>query len=418
MIGYKNAETGVNLLSNNPGLSDEVNLNNSVQNLEYNLISVIKNITSAKIDHIAFVEGHGELDEYQVEDISRAMSNYYQIDRGRVDGQLGVLDNFKAVIIAQPQKPFGEADKLVLDQYLMKGGKILFFIDPVNASIDSLESGSALAFIKDLNLDDLLFHYGFRINPQLVKDMQSGYLVINTARIGEPDKLEPVKWYYNPIISGRQEHPITKNLNMIKTEFVSWIDTVETESKIKRTPLLWTSDATSLVNVPAYISLGEVALQPNKNEYNAGKKTIAMLAEGEFHSFFKDRMINEIIGYDADVKLVGENSKILVVADGNIIENDVKHTPNGTMIGKLGYDRNTKQTFGNKDFILNAVNYMTDEDGIINLRSREYKLRLLDNQKIKNNHNQIMVINIGLPIFIVFLIGITVGFIRKRKYSK
>lgn len=418
IVSYKNVETSINLLSNNPGLPAEVNLNNSVQGLEYSFISIIKNITSTKVEKIVFLEGQGELNEYEVGDITKSLANYYQVDRGALHGRPGVLDDYKAVVIAKPTKPFNEKDKFALDQYLMQGGKILYFIDAVNVNIDSLVYGSTLALIDDLNLTDQLFNYGVRVNPVLIKDLQSNFISVNTAPVGSPAKFTPVPWYYYPMISGKPEHPITRNLNMVKTEYVNYIDTVEGAGNLNKKSLLWTSRQTGILNVPAKISLGEIDLKPNPAFYNAGPKPIAVLVEGEFGSAFKNRMLEPILGYKPD-KFLDHSKKtgILVVSDGDIIRNDVKYSPKGNMIYKLGYDRNTNHTFGNKEFVLNAVNYLTDEDGLINLRSREYKLRLLDKQKLLEEKKFWIMLNILLPVILVVLFGLVSNFIRKRKYS-
>jgi ABC-2 type transport system permease protein len=418
IISYRNAETSINLLSNNPGLPAEVNLNNSIQALEYQFIGVIKNITSEKVNKIAFIEGHGELDEFQVGDISRALSKFYQVDRGTINGQVGILDGYNAIIIAKPQQPFSEPDKYVLDQYLMNGGKILWFIDAVNVSADSLDNGSTLAFARELNLDDMLFQYGVRVNPQLIKDLQSNFLMVSMASRGSQNKLTPVPWLYYPLINGRQDHPISKNLNMVKTEYVNPIDTVGGNNALEKTVLLWTSPNTALVRVPALITLNEIDIQPNAAQYQSGRHPVAVLLEGEFPSVFQNRMLPVLKSEDTkSFKSKSKTTGMVVVSDGDIIRNDVKYTPQGNMIGRLGFDKNTNHTFGNKEFVLNAINYLADDDGLINLRSREFKLRLLDKQKLESQHTLWMLINIIFPVIAIVVFGIITQWVRKKKYN-
>ena len=419
LVSYKNAETGINLLSNNPGLPAEVNLNNSIQSLEYRFISLIRNITSEKIEKVAFIEGHGELNEFETGDITKALANYYQVDRGIINGKEGILDDYKAVIIAKPQRPFSEKDKYVLDQYIMNGGKVLWFIDAVNVNTDSLLYGQTLALINDINIDDQLFRYGVRVNPVLVKDMQANYIPVNTAVAGSPQpKWTPVPWPYFPLLLGKENHPVTRNLNMIKSEYISSIDTLDVEN-VEEQVVLETSSASGNLVVPAFISLDEINNKPKENEYNADAQPVAVILEGEFTSVFKNRMLKTILGYDpADYKEKSKPTKMMVVADGDIIRNEVTYSPRGNMISPLGYDRYTNHTFGNKEFVLNAVNFLVDDAGIIDLRSREYKLRLLDKEKLHESKLKWQLINIVLPLLIIFLFGLGNHYFRKKRYQQ
>jgi gliding-associated putative ABC transporter substrate-binding component GldG len=230
LVSYGGIELPVNFLKNNVGLTAEENLNNSMQTIEYELIKPINNLTSKKIDKVAFIEGHGELDEFEVEDIYKEIANSFDIFRGTISGKPGILDDYKTIVIARPQREFNEADKFVLDQYIMKGGRVLWIVDGVNVSADSLANGATFAMINDIKLDDMLFTYGARINPTLVQDIQCNVIPINTAVRGAQPKWSPLPWLYYPLISPLVDHPVSRNLNMVLARFPTSIDTVGARS--------------------------------------------------------------------------------------------------------------------------------------------------------------------------------------------
>jgi ABC-2 type transport system permease protein len=419
LVSYGGVEIPVNFLKNNVGLSAEENLNNSIENIEYELIKPIYNFVTKKIDKVAFIEGHDELNEFQVEDIYQEIANSFDIYRGAINGKPGILDNYKVLVIARPQKEFSEADKLVLDQYIMKGGKVLWLMDEVNANIDSLSTGSTFAYINQTNLDDMLFTYGVRINPVLVQDYQCNIIPVNVAPRGSQAQWSPLPWTYYPLIPPMVEHPVSRSLNIILARFPCSIDTVGGSGKINKTPLLITSPNTRTVNVPAMISLEEVRKTPSKNEMNGGSKTIAVLLEGTFPSVFRNRSAAAVIpGYPGDIIKESKPGKMIVVACGDMIRNDVKMTSQGPVAGKLGYDRYTRQTFGNKDFLMNCIQYLTDDAGLMNLRTKTFKLRLLDKPRIRHERLKWQLINTMLPALLVVAFGVYFNYRRKIKYSR
>ena len=418
LITYKDIELPVNLLKNNPGLNDEESINNSIQNLEYAFISEIRNITNRVIEKIAFIEGHGELNEFNVGDITKELANYFQVDRGKIGGNPGILDKYKAIIIAKPTKRFSEQDKFVIDQYIMNGGKVMWIIDAVEVSLDSLVNGTTVAMANNLNIEDLLFRYGVRLNPKLIQDIQCNILLVNVALIGNNPKFIPAPWLYFPLISCPATHPITKSINMIKTEFINPIDTIAARKSIKKIVLLKSSENSNLIEAPAMIKLEDIGKDVNKEDFNNSYQPVAVLLEGQFESAFKNRILTEYYPDNMpDFKESSIENKMIVISDGDIIRNDTKRTAKGTLILPLGFDRNTKQTFGNKDFILNAIHYLTDNTGLINIRSKEIKLRLLDRAKINDERTKWILINTMVPIIIIILFGIIYNYIRKLKYT-
>ncbi len=417
VISYKEADVAVNLLKNNPGLPGEVNLHQSVQSIEYEFISMIKTLGSDSIAKVAFLEGQGELDAYQVGDITKDLANFYQVDRGALGGRYGSLDAYQAVIIAKPVKAFSEADKFVIDQYIMQGGKVLWLIDPVQVSMDSLFMGMTFAFYHPLNIEDQLFRYGIRLNPNLVKDIQCHVIPVNKGLAGAQAQWEFSPWYYFPLISPGNDHPVTRSLNMIKIEFGSDIDTVGENPAVKKTVLLATSPYSAVVAAPAEINLRETQRQPIQAAYNMAHLPLAILLEGTFESVFTNRSIPDVQSHQP-IRFMGTSlpTRMIVVGDGDIIRNEVIDSPNGPVIAPLGFDQYTFQSFGNKDFILNAVNYLTDETGLIQLRGREFRMRLLDRQRVLDESDQWKVINTAVPVLLVITFGAGVGIYRRKKF--
>jgi ABC-2 type transport system permease protein len=417
LLTYKGIELPVNFLKNSPNSAEE-NLNNSMQAIEYELIKTINNLTNKKVEKIAFLEGQGELDPMQVQDITLELGNYFEVDRGAINGKPGILDNYKAIIIAKPTKPFTEPDKFVLDQYIMNGGKVLWFIDAVNINTDSLAKGSTFGLINNLNIDDQLFRYGIRVNPNLIQDAQCNTLPVNAGSSGDQPKFEPSPWFYYPLIAPLVEHPITSNLNLVWAKYASQIDTVGVNNKVKKTWLLKTSVYTRLVNAPLFISLSEVKKVLSRNDFNKPNQPLAVLLEGQFPSVYRNRMIKNLIpGAENSYKAESVPTKMIVVADGDMIANDVTRTQRGPMITALGYDKYTGRTFGNKEFIVNAVNFLTNENGLISLRAKEYKLRILNKAKIREERFKWQLINTVLPVFLVICFGLYYNYSRRKKYS-
>ncbi len=419
IVSYQGNEVPLNLLINNPGFSPEVNLNNSIQALEFSFVDAIRKITAKERKKIAFIEGQGELDEYQTGDITRELSGYYDIDRVTIKEFVTILDPYDAVIIAGPTETYAEKSKFIIDQYLMRGGKILWLIDEVKVDVDSLSAGSTtFALYNDVNLDDQLFKYGVRINPNIIQDVQCAIIPVNTAVSGAQPKFSPAPWIFNPLISATVNHPITRNLNMIKSEFPSVIDTVGQNPAIKKEFILYSSQNSRVVNIPAMVSLEQVREKMDPYSFNQPYQPIAVVLSGEFESVFKNRIIKEYTeGQEFEYLEKSLPTQMIVVSDADIIRNEVRNRADGIFLSPLGYDRYTKQTYGNKELIMNMMHYLIDKDGIINLRSREIKLRLLDKNKILNQRLSWQIINTLVPLLLVVLFGLIWTYLRRKKYS-
>ena len=433
ILSYRNKEIPIELLDAQINVPPEAVLNNSIQNLEFKFADAIHKLSRKVKPRVAFIEGHGELNDRETFDITVALQADYIVERVEIDGQVNSLVNrvlddsvsnnysivpkFAAIIIAKPDSVFSGKDKFIIDQYIMYGGRVMWLIDPVMASMDSLQkAGSTVAVENILDLQDQLFSYGVRLNTDIVMDLNALPIPLNTGQIGSQPQFDFFPWFYFPVVTPFSQHPIVRNLNTIKIQFVSSIDTLRL-SNIRKTILLKTSPYSRVIQVPAVVSLATTQQQPDERLYPGPPKTIAVLLEGKFTSNFKNRMPPSL----AKAKEIGfrdlsEPTRMIVVSDGDIIKNQF-HIPNGYPL-PLGYDQYTRETFGNKAFILNAMNYLTDGPGLISIRSRELKLRLLDKTKINKQRVQWQVINLLVPVLIIVILGSILIWIRKRKYTR
>ncbi len=429
-VTYKTQTMPLQLLVNQMGIESENVLNNSIQALEYNISNVIRKLSVRAKPRIAIIDGHGELNINEMYDITNALSEYYEVERIRIDEQINKLTKreisdsaatkisniYKAIIIAKPDSAFSEKDKFIIDQYIMYGGKVLWLIDPVFASMDSLKTtNQTVGIANEINLSDQLFRYGVRLNTNLIMDISALPIPIVTGKVGNQPQTSFLPWYYFPIITPIANHSIVKNLNAIKTEFVSSIDTID--NGIKKTILLTSSKYSRLVNTPVIIDLGILKKEPEERLYNKPFQSLAVLLEGAFESNFTNRITIDIAKSDKIGFL--EKSKptaMIVISDGDIIKNQFHYSKGFPL--PLGYDQYTRQMFGNKEFILNCMNYLCDDSGLITVRSRELKLRMLDKTKIENSKIQWQLINVVLPVILIILFGMIITYLRQRRYSK
>lgn len=419
IITYRGKELVVNLLRNNLNLTGDENINLSIQNFEYAIVDAIDRVTIKNRQRIAFIQGHGELDEFETGDIERELAQYYEVSRVIINGDPDALKPYKTIIVAGPSRPMPEADKLIIDQFIMQGGRVLWFVDPVSISIDSLSSGaSTLAFINQHNLDDMLFRYGVRLNPLLIQDIQCAVIPVNTALVGQESRFVPAPWLYYPMLTPPADNPITKGLNLILSKFISPIDTVGLNYDVKKRILLYTSRETKLVKIPALISLSQVSKGIARYEFQHSMLPVAVELQGIFKSNFRNRPISSLIP-NGTIDFVQESrfTKMIVVADADIIRNDIQRRPNGAYVLPLGYDRFTRQTYGNKELVVNMVKYLCDDNGLIDLRSRDIKLRLLNRKRIVSERLYWQLINMVLPSLILVVSGIVWNFARRKKYT-
>lgn len=416
IVTYKNKESVWQIYKRQVGINEEEAINNSVQDLEYGLTNVIRKLRQKRSQEISFIEGHSEADTLRQYDLMRTLSEYYTVNRVEINGQLSALKDAAAIVITKPDSAFNDKDKFIVDQYIMNGGKVLWMIDPVYINMDTMRMrGYSLGFSQTFNIEDMLFKYGVRINPVLVQDFQSSMIPINvSSKRGEANfKLFP--WFYSVLVLPDGSHPIVKNLDLIKMDYVSTIDTV-TAKGITKTVLLHTSKYTKTQPTPARISLGMALQKPKEQQFRNSYQPVAVLLEGEFNSVVEYRLPDKLLN-DPTFKYIdhGKKTKMIVVADGDIALNDIEFKSGNMM--PLGYDKYTQRTFANKTFLLNAVNYLLDDEGLLQLRSREVKLRLLDKRKTENQRTKWQMTNVALPALLIFGFGILQFYLRRKKYS-
>jgi ABC-2 type transport system permease protein len=420
LVNYKGKELSVNFVKTNQKLGIEENLNLALQNLEYETVNVIQKISRANKDKVAFIEGHDELDDNSLWGISESLSEYYDIEAVTVDGLVGILDEYKAVIIARPMSRWSEADKFVLDQYIMNGGRTAWFIDAVHVHEDSLSRGeTTMGFICEHNLNDQLFNYGVRINSNVVQDMQCSKIRIDVALPGMPPDFRFAPWTYFPLLWTPSTNPVTKGIDLVKAQYPGSIDTVGNNPAIKKTYLLYSSENAKATSAPLAVSLSQVDEKITKQVFNSSHLPVAVLLEGKFNSPFRNRIVSQ---YKTPPGFIfspeSKPTKMIVVSDGDIIRNDVNKAGVESIPYRLGYDRHTEYTYGNNDFVVNVVNYLTYESGLMEIKNIIFKMRLLDNTKVAYNHGKIILINTIVPPAVIILGGIIFVVYRRRKYSR
>jgi len=419
LVNYNGTEVPVNFLSNNPAVSPEQNLLHSIEGLEYEMIQTVATLSADTIYKIAFIEGHDEYSEIETGDLTLNLARFFTIDRGVIGGKPGILDDYTAIIIAGPEKEFTENDKFVIDQYIMNGGKVLWLLEEVYVDSDSLTLGRSTSIYRPLNLDDQLFRYGVRLNPIMVQDLDCSLIPL-TIVTGESNRqVVPSPWPWYPLLQPSSAHPVTRNINKVRAQFANYLDTVGLDPQIKKTVLLSTSPLTRLISPPAEISLEEAAVAPDERAFSGGRLPVAVLLEGVFPSAFRNRITDNLAG-GSNIRVRNESdpTKMIVIADGDVIRNDIMRSGTSEAPYPLGQDRYTGQMFGNRDFLINCLNYLADDKGLLELRSREMKMRLLNRTKIRQEKTKWQVINVAGPVVVVILYGLAYSFFRKRKYAK
>ena len=390
---------------------------NSVQQLEYNFADAFNQLTKEKSKTIAILKGNGQLPDINIASFLETVQPYYRIAKFTLDSvsknaksTLDKLKRYDLIISAKPTAAFSENEKLVLDQYTMAGGKSLWLTESVIMDKDSLynKTGTAVSIGRDLNLNDFFFKYGIRINQNLVKDLYSAPIPLAIGE-GNNAQLQPVQWQYSPLANSNSEHSISDNIDLVKFDFASQIDTLK--NAIKKTVLLQSSERTKLEGPLKNISLASITQQPDVENYNEGKQNLAVLLEGEFTSVYKNR----VLPFDTnDFKEQSIPTKMIVISDGDVIKNEVSR--NGPL--ELGFEPITFRKFGNKEFLLNAVNYLLDDTGLINIRTKAIEIAFLDSEKVKEEKSIWQLINIALPLLLLSVFGVLFNYFRKRKFTK
>ncbi|MFN3404064.1 MAG: gliding motility-associated ABC transporter substrate-binding protein GldG [Cytophagaceae bacterium] len=405
LISDGHKEVPVMFLKGSKILPLQQQLNQSVEGVEFELMSALRKLESKVSKNLAFLEGHGEMPKEEVADISSALNEFYNVERLKFTDSSD-LSGYDGLIIAAPVKSFSEREKFILDQYVVNGGRVLFFLDALNLSRDSLASGTTYGFAYNLGLDDLLFRYGVRLNDDIIQDLNCGLLKVEVPG----GQLEMVSWPYYPIIYNFSKHPVVKNLDAIITRYAGSMDTVKAVG-ITKTPVLFTSRDTRIIKAPLPVDLNEARKNLQPKDFQAGSLPIAYILEGSFESVYKNRPA-PIEG----VEVVKKNKpgKLFVTSDADIIKNEVDKKKNQPV--PLGYDADLKYLFSNKDFILNTVDFLMEEP-VVEIRGKEIALRPLDKQKISDERTFWQLTNIVVPVILLIVFGVVRYQFRKKKYE-
>ena len=415
-ISYRNKTSKVSLLTNGTSQSQEDQLEKAIESLEFSFSNAIYKLQEEKEKKIAVLTGNGELSDIQLYSFLSEVTKKHRLAKFTLDSvktnpekSLIDLQQFDLAIIAKPTQPFTENEKLVLDQYIINGGKTLWMIENVQADTDSLyNNGSMLAYPRDLNLTDFFFSYGLRVNATLLQDLYAAKIPLATGNIGDKPQFQNLNWFYHPLVSGNPNHAISKNIAPVRLRFANQIDTLQ--NSLKKTPLLVSSMLTKKVGTPAIVELKSIAKEPKEEEYSSGFQITGLLTEGLFNSMYTDRVKPFSI---LNFRKKSLYNKMVVISDGDIGRNQLQK-------GKpfdLAKDKWTGEQFGNKEFLLNAIDYLLDDNGLIELRNKNIQINLLDKKKAYQEKTYWQFVNIILPLMVLLTFGLVFQYLRKRKYS-
>lgn len=413
IIYDRETEVSINLLQNIPGQSSDQNINHSIEALEYELTKAVRLLTSKERKSVAFLTGHGELPYPEVMDMAKMLSYYYQVDFVSPDTLALESSRYQALIIARPTMDFSEHDKFIVDQYAMNGGRILWCIDEVEVNHEALkEQETVPAVYRPLNLEDMLFRYGVRINPDLLLDGNSVLIPVVTGMNGNTPVYRPGAWYYSPLLLAREVHPITTGILPVRVDYANSMDTVGGQNGLNKTVLLSTSQYAAAMKTPCPVTLSITEEKMTPEKFNRKFIPVAVAVEGTFKSLFQYRNMPGIM--NAPFKTESDYNRMIFIADGDVVRNKVKGVGENAIAVPLGYDEYSGQVYGNRDFILNCINWLADDEGWMQLRGRNLSMYLLDKTRLKEERTRWEMLNLFLPLMLVVVGGIILSLIRKK----
>ena len=427
---YKGSETSIQLLQSQKYVDQTQLLNNSIQSLEYVLSNAVRALSSGNKPTVAFMRGHGELELPYLSDMIGSLYEYYTLDTARMDGNINSLtsrtrnpkdstyqfhNKYDLIIVAKPTRPFDDRDQYILDQYIMYGGKVLWLVDALDADLDSLEfAGQAVATRLPLNLDEMFFTYGVRVNPDLIMDVRCRPIPMKVGMVGEQAQIQFQPWMYFPEIVPLSPHPIVRNLDLIKTDFISSMDLID--NGIDKTVLLATSEFSRVKNAPAIYDLNEAKVEPDRRLFNRKNIPIAVLLQGHFKSLFRNRLTPDFAHMaEMGFREEGDSTAMIVISDGDIIKNRFNFKESTGY--PLGYDFYTETLYANKELLLNCIDYLAGEGGSISSRSRDIKIRKLNVMKVKEERTRYQLLNVMLPVLLIAVAGVVIVILRRKKYQ-
>lgn len=422
IFNYGERKIAVSLLENVPELDQEENLNNSISQLEYKFSNAIDKLLHPEKKNVLLTSANGELPTEETKAIETLLRPFYLVGRINLDSVYQIKKETDVLIVNKPTKTFSERAKFILDQYIMNGGKVIWLVDALKMSLDSLATRNE--FIPEpleLNLGDLFFKYGFRIESNMVLDMECSRIPQVIGKVGDKPQIELFPWYYFPIPAPRTNHPIVNNIDRILMDFPASIDTVKTKQLVRKIPLIVSSNYSRYQLAPAKVSFDILRYKPEPEKFNKPNLIMGLLLEGTFNSVFENRveesMLQSLKTIQADFKSSSSETKMIVVSDGDVLKNFYDFSTN--KFSTLGYSKFEKTTYnGNKEFFLNSMEYLTNKENILEARSKQYKIRLLNQVKIDQERNFWQILNLGLPLALIILFGILNTYWRRKRYTK
>jgi ABC-2 type transport system permease protein len=412
IVSYGGAETGVTLLKGNKARTPDEEINQSIEGIEFELANAIYKLANTERKRIGLVTGHGELDSLDIASFNNDLLEVYDVFTVDLDHK-NTLAKYDALIIAKPTRSFSALDKYKLDQYIVQGGNVMFLVDKLEASMDSASREDYLAMPYDLNLDDMLFRYGVRINPVLVQDQSSSLYPVITGQSGGKPQFRMMNWPFFPLINHYADHPITRNLDAVVLKFANSIDTVKAEG-IRKTPLLLTSAASKTLTAPVKVSVNELRQQTTQEGFTSGGIPVGYLLEGTFTSLFKNRFAPDG-AVQTPATEQGKAAKLIVIADGDLIRNELN--PRSGQPQPLGFDPFSNYTFANRDLLMNALAYLTEKNGLIQARNKQVKIRPLDREKAQGEKMKWQALNLALPLVLLMVYGMARTYWRRKKFA-
>lgn len=419
-LSYEGRTESISLFTNSPTRTNAQNINAAIENLEYLLSSAMARLQTGDKPPIAFLTGHGELPSLEVASWAESLSRSFSVTRCPFPANVGDLDKYKFVIVAGPRTPFSEREKLTLDQYIMQGGQLFLLLSPTTVNQDSLQAGGvSLAYANEVNLGDLLFRYGVRLDPVIVQDLQCAIVPVNTALAGQPARFSPMPWLYYPLLTPNADDPISRNINPVYSRYPGAIDFTGGSQSLERRVVLHSSRNARPLTTPRLVSMQEIENDPRRESLFAGPIPVGAILSGSFTSAFRHRPLGAISGGQR-FDLIGqsERTKIAVLADASIAQNATTRRGNALYPLPLGFDKYTQETFGNRDLLDNIALYLNGQEHLLALRSRQLAVRVLDPREVEEHRVFWQVFNLTVPSLLLLLIGLGLGLWRRRKYRR
>ncbi len=415
LVSNAEYETGALVLSGDRGMGQDQTLNQSIENLEFELSNAIRKLISPESSSIAMIMGHGEMSSDEGFGMVEALDGDFELFKVPLAQANTPADlaGFKMIFIQGPKESYTEREIYLLDQYVIGGGNLVVLLDGVAVEIENAGGAGTLAMPIDLGLDKLLFRYGIRVNKDLIQDLNFGYIPVMGGNFGDQQQMVPLPWPFYILAGRMQDHEITKGLDVVQFRFVSSLDTVKADG-VKKTPLLFSSDLTRILQAPARVAFADMDQQPDVAEFGLKNLPLAYLLEGEFTSLYKNRFLPEGFA-KADFKESGKG-KVVVIGDGEVFQAQT-NLEDGAPLA-LGEDPFSQTTFANKLFLRNLAQYLADPDGIIASRTRTFQIRPLNKMKIAQQKTFWQGVNVLAPVIVLLILGSSVWWIRKNKYSR